>query len=143
MNATLQSTLIVPSAGQSGCPNREVTPASSGSPETLLVLRAITNTTGRSVTGLLFRITSITEQNGPPSGSHAWLVAASAPGITAVPCPNNLTYQVYGLSLNAPSAATGGGLGSTLSTPQVTPGNPLGAGRHPVGGLRVRRAPGG
>ncbi len=123
-NVTLQSTLVVPSAGQNGCPNRMITPASGNRPETLVFNRTVTNTTGKDVTGLWFRITSITQQYGPPAGSHAWLTVVSSPDPTITTCGSS-NYTVDGLSLNAPTGSSGGGLGTTLSPSEVSVANPL------------------
>ncbi len=82
-NATMPSTLLDPSAPASSCPNRTST---TGTPGTLVVNRTITNTTGRPVTALELRITSLTEQYGPPSGAHAWLRAASSADPTTTTC---------------------------------------------------------
>ncbi len=125
-NAELQSTLLDPSVSQTSCPNRVIDTSSSA--ETLTFVRTVTNTTGHSVTGLWFLITSITEQYGPPSTAHAWLEVVSSADPTTITC-GGTRYSVDGLSVNNPVSASGkGGLGTTLSTSEVSPTKPLAPG---------------
>ncbi len=123
-NATMPSTLLDPSAAASSCPNRTFT---TGTPGTLVVNRTITNTTGRPVTALELRLTSLSEQYGPPSGDHAWLRAVSSADPTTTTC-GTTPYQTDGLALNAPVGSQGGGLGTTWSPAEVSTSHPLAPG---------------
>ncbi len=119
INAAAQSRLLQPSVSAGACPNRIST---AGSPATLLVNRTITNTTGRTLTRLWLRITSVTEKNGPPdpSSGHAWLrlVSSSSAVYPNTSCPAAATSQTVGASTASPVSATlGGGLGTTLNVP--------------------------
>jgi hypothetical protein len=102
VNAQAPSVLMDPNVAASQSPNRIYT---AGAPGTLVVNRTITNNTGKTITQLRLRITSLTEQDGPPSGAHAWLrVVASTANHGAV-----------ALSPNAPVGTNGGGLATTIS----------------------------
>ena len=120
----MPSTLLDPSAAASSCPNRTFT---AGTPGTLVVNRTITNTTGRPVTAFELRLTSLSEQYGPPSGDHAWLRAVSSADPTTTTC-GTTPYQTDGLALNAPVGSQGGGLGTTWSPAEVSTSHPLAPG---------------
>ncbi len=119
MNKEFPSSLLDPSAAQSACPNRVVN--TNSNPETLTFYRTITNDTSQDITtsSLLFRITSISQQYGPPSTSHAWLTVVPSANQTFTCSAGGPSYTADGLSLNAPATTTGG-LGTTLSTTTVT-----------------------
>ncbi len=124
MDSLVPSTLVVPSAGATSCPNRVVTAGSGTNPTTLVLNRTVTNSTGKPITSLLFRITTLTQQYGPPSGSHAWLTAIGSADPTTITC-GTTHYSADGLSLNGPTPSSGGGLGTTLSPSEVSASNPL------------------
>ncbi len=115
-NAARPSALFDPAQPASACPNRIYTPGTAGGPGTLVVNRTITNTTGKLITLGGLRITSLSEQGGPPATGHAWLRAVPTT-VTTSPCGGTIGQP---LSLNGPGGATSdGGLGTTLS-----PNNP-------------------
>jgi Bacterial Ig-like domain (group 3)/Immunoglobulin domain len=124
MDSLVPSTLAVPSAGATSCPNRVVT---AGSPTTLVFNRTVTNSTGKPITGILFRITTLTQQYGPPAGSHAWLTVVGSADPTHLTC-GSTPYTMDGLSLNGPTRPSGGGLGTTLSPSEVSTQDPLAPG---------------
>ena len=126
-DSLVPSTLVVPSAGSTSCPNRVVTAGGANTPTTLVINRTVTNSTGKPITSLVFRITTLTQQYGPPSGSHAWLTVVGSADPSTVTC-GATHYSADGLSLNGPTNSSGGGLGTTLSPSEVSPGNPLAPG---------------
>jgi hypothetical protein len=122
-NAAMPSTLFAPAQPASACPNRIYTPGTAGGPGTLVVNRTITNNTGKIV-ALRLRITSLSEQGGPPATGHAWLRAVPTT-VTNTSCPGGMGQP---LVLNAPAGTGGtGGLGTTLSpnNPYLPPGGSI------------------
>ena len=123
-NATMPSTLIDPAQSASACPNRIYIPGAAGAPGTLVVNRTITNDTGTIITLGGLRITSLTQQGGPPTTTHAWLRAVPTT-VTTSPCGGPMGQP---LTLNAPAGTDGdGGLGTTLSpaNPFLPPGGSI------------------
>jgi hypothetical protein len=123
-NASMASTLIDPAQPASACPNRIYIPGTSGGPGTLVVNRTITNNTGTIITLAGLRITSLSEQGGPPATGHAWLRAVPTT-VTTSPCGGPMGQP---LTLNEPSGANSdGGLGTTLSpaNPYLPPGGSI------------------
>jgi Bacterial Ig-like domain (group 3) len=113
-NATMPSTLFDPAQPASACPNRIYIPGTAGGRGTLVVNRTITNNTGHIITLAGLRITSLTQQGGPPATGHAWLRAVPTT-VTTSPCGGPMGQP---LTLNGPAGTgTDGGLGTTLSPP--------------------------
>ncbi len=124
INSSVRSTLFQPNVPASSCPNRITTPANpaAGTPARLVVNRTITNTTGKTLTTIWVRITSLTEKNGPPlpSSGHAWLrlVSSTTSTYPNASCPGAQSGTAQGVTVQGPvSSSLGGGLGTTVRVP--------------------------
>jgi len=132
-NREIKSSLLDGSRLSSESPNRvrNATPVGNGISGTLSIQRRFTNTTGRAVTRLRFRIIGITTLgsanrcNGCP---QADLRVLSSTG-TVTDSSGNTVATVQGLTLEEPPAQSnslGGGLNSTLTV--IPPNGSLAAG---------------
>lgn len=130
-NAQLKNSLIDPTASSTSPPNRvrDATPVTNGSLGTLTIRRRVTNTTGKFITRLRFRIVDITTFTGgaePPAGTADLRVLSSTGGSVNT---GNGTVQVQGLTLEQPPTQNqGGGLNSSLSAGTISVGQPLAPG---------------
>ncbi|NOT62622.1 MAG: cadherin-like domain-containing protein [Acidobacteria bacterium] len=126
-NAGLPVALLNPAVSANNAPNVlvESVPVTVGSatyPRSLYLRRSLTNNTGRAVTKLRFRIVEIS--NG--GVNTAILRALNSDDITLT--INGQSVAVKGLTLEAPTQPTGGGLNSTLCAGSITLAAPLAKG---------------
>jgi hypothetical protein len=113
-NAQIKATLVDVQAAATSAPNRvrDFTPVTNGPNGTLIIRRKFTNKTGRSVTGLRFRIVDIT--TAPAPAGTADLRVLDSTDVT-VQMTNGTTAVVKGTTVEQPLAALGGGLNSTVT----------------------------
>lgn len=132
-NSGFAMTLLDPSAGSASAPNRDrdfaPDPTNNSSFGTMTIRRTVTNNTGGNVTRLRFRVVDVTTFPAPDSATADLRLRTSSAATVAIvganaSCPSN-SCAVEGLTLEAPSSASNGGLHATVSAGSIALATPL------------------
>ncbi|HEV2800347.1 MAG TPA: hypothetical protein VGW12_07615 [Pyrinomonadaceae bacterium] len=121
-NDTVKASLVDPTVTSGFPPNRarSGTPVPNGQYGTLILRRKFTNTTGRAIIRLRFRVVDITTRGNTQPGQADLRAIDSEPEIISVSDPNGgapIDVTVQGVTLEqtpVPAQPSGGGLNSSL-----------------------------